>query len=83
MNNNVKEPDNRHLQHQQQPSQKFEQVGIEMQNGKNGQHNVKGYNRDTEQVRGGEGRQKQHPKNNYFQARANPSNPTNNAHTNY
>ena len=63
MNNNVKEPDNGHLQHQQQPSHKFEQVGIEMQNGKNGQHNVKWDKQATKQIEGGEGMQNEKIKN--------------------
>ena len=54
-----------------------------MQNGKNGQHNVKAVKKATEQVQGGEGRQKEQRKNNYIQAGHNPVNPTNKSHTNY
>ena len=66
-----------------QSSQQIEQSGIEMQNGNNGKHNVKGDKQDIEHVQGGERRQTEQPMNNYILAGDNPSNTTNKSHTKY
>ena len=66
INNKGEEPCKGQLQNQQQSSQQVKQASIEMQNWKNGQHNIKGDKQAIEQVQGGEGRQKEKRKNNYI-----------------